>query len=233
MPELAVVAALEREIRPLVRDWPVREREFSGRRFRFFESDHCVAICGGIGFEAARRATEAVIALYHPARVESVGFAGALKAGLKVGQVVEIRKVIDARDSSRTDTGCGDAVLVSFPAVAGEDQKGKLAAAYGAQVVDMEAAAVAKGAEAHGIDFGSIKVVSDELGFALPPMERFVDGEGSFRTGSFVLYAGMRPWLWRGLLRLADNSSCAAQRLSEYLAARIETSVSPRTKVAR
>src|SRR5215468_9102560 len=68
MPELAIVAALEREILPLVRNWRVHEREHSGRRFRFFESEHCVAVAGGIGAEAARRASVAVIALYAPAK---------------------------------------------------------------------------------------------------------------------------------------------------------------------
>src|SRR5215471_10403371 len=119
MPELAIVAALEREIHLLVRNWRLEEREYSGRRFRFFTSERCVAVCGGIGLEAARRATEAVIALYEPAKVESVGFAGALERGLKVGQVLEIRRVIDARDSSQKEAGSGSAVLVSFPAVAG------------------------------------------------------------------------------------------------------------------
>jgi len=227
-----MVAALEREIRPLVRGWRVEERQHFGRRFRFFESGICVVVCGGIGFEAARRATEAVIALYRPARVESVGFAGALESGLKVGQVLEIGRVIDARDNSRTVAGPGDAVLVSFSSTAGGEQKAKLASAYGAQVVDMEAAAVARGAEAHGIDFGAIKVVSDELSFPMLPMDRFVDAAGAFRTGGFVMYAGARPWLWGRVLRLACNSAWAAQRLSEHLAGRIQALVPPKAKVA-
>jgi adenosylhomocysteine nucleosidase len=234
MPELAIVAALEREIRPLVRNWRVEEQEYSGRRFRFFVgSERCVAVCGGTGTEAARRATEAVIALYHPSKVESVGFAGALVAGLKVGQVLAVRSVIDARDNSRKETGAGEAVLVSFSSVAGEEQKTKLTCSYGAQVVDMEAAGVAKSAEAHGIDFGAIKVVSDELGFPMVPMESFIDGAGAFHTGDFVMHAILRPWLWGRLLRLALNSSQAAHSLSEYLEARIEGSVPARTQAGR
>ena len=233
MPELGLVAALEREIQPLVRNWRVEERENSGRRFRFFISEDCVAVCGGIGTEAARRATEAVIELYHPTRVESVGFVGALAAGLEVGQVLVIGSVIDARDSSRTETGSGEAVLVSFSSIAGEDQKSKLASAYGAQVVDMEAAGVVKSAEAHGIDFGAVKVVSDELGFPMPPMDGFIDGAGAFRTGSFVMHAIVRPWLWGQFLRLVVNSSRAAQALSRYLASRIEASVPVRTQAGQ
>jgi len=130
MPELAMVAALEREIRPLVRDWRVGEGEHAGKRFRFFETDHCVAVCGGIGQEAARRATAALIARYHPTKVLSVGFAGALDANLKIGRVLEVHQLIDARDGSRKETGPGTAVLISFSSIAGEEQKRKLANAY-------------------------------------------------------------------------------------------------------
>ena len=55
---VAIVAALEREVRPLVKDWSVREKEADGRRLRFFEKDDIVLVCGGIGAEAARRAAK-------------------------------------------------------------------------------------------------------------------------------------------------------------------------------
>jgi nucleoside phosphorylase len=217
MPEVAIVAALEREVRPLVRDWKVAEREHAGKQFRFFESDRAVLVCGGIGPEAARRATEAVIALYRPARVLSAGFAGALTESLRVGEVIEPRRVVDARDGSRTDTGAGDGLLVSFSSVAGTEQKAKLASAYGAQAVDMEAAAVAKGAEARGLQFTAVKVISDELGFQMPPMERFVATDGSFQPGSFALYSAMRPWTWATVFHLARNSSLASRGLCAKL----------------
>src|SRR5204863_10104916 len=66
MPKIAIVAALERELRPLVRSWKVEPREHAGRVFRFFERGDRVAVCGGIGAEAARRAAEAIIVLYAP-----------------------------------------------------------------------------------------------------------------------------------------------------------------------
>ncbi len=53
------------------------------------------------------------------------------------------RLVIDAADGSRSDSGNGEGVLVSFGEVADPEQKASLAKAYGADVVDMEAAAVA------------------------------------------------------------------------------------------
>src|SRR5438445_7222079 len=60
--KIALVAALEREVWPLVKHWSASEREFDGRQFRFFENARAVLVCGGIGAEAARRATEAISA---------------------------------------------------------------------------------------------------------------------------------------------------------------------------
>jgi len=217
MPEVAMVAALEREVGPLVRDWRVAEREHGGKSFRFFESGNAVVVCGGMGFEAARRATEAVIALYQPSVVLSVGFAGALDESLSVGDVVEACCVVDARDGSRTDTGGGGGVIVSFPAVAGPEQKAKLAKSYGACAVDMEAAAVAKGAEARGLRFAAVKAISDEVGFAMPPMHRFIAPDGSFLARRFALYAAKRPFIWPDVFRLAQNSARAARALGSRL----------------
>jgi adenosylhomocysteine nucleosidase len=185
--------------------------------FRFFESNNAVVVCGGMGFEAARRATEAIIALYGPSVVLSVGFAGALDAKLRVGDLLEPRYVVDARDGSRTDTGSGTGVLVSSPAVAGAEQKAKLAKSYGAEAVDMEAAAVAKGAETRGLRFAAVKAISDEVGFAMPPMDRFIAADGSFRATRFAFYAASRPFIWPDVLRLAQNSAKAARALSARL----------------
>jgi adenosylhomocysteine nucleosidase len=221
MPEVAIVVALEREVRPLIRDWPSQEREHAGRRFRFFEKGEAVLVCGGIGPEAARRATEAIIALYQPSVVESAGFAGALEPGLRIGDIVEPRQVIDAGDGSRSETGVGSGTLVSFGWIAGRDQKVKLARAFAAQAVDMEAAAVARGAEAHGLPFRALKVISDEAEFAMPATEKFVGVDGQFRTGAFAAHAAVRPWLWTPLIHLARNSARASRALCARLQERI------------
>jgi adenosylhomocysteine nucleosidase len=120
-----------------------------------------------------------VIDIYQPKEVVSVGFAGALESSGRVGDVSEPETVVDARDGSRIQTGHGIGVLVSFGSVAAQQQKQKLAAAFGAQIVDMEAAAVAKGAQAHGISFRAIKVISDELEFSMIPMDHFIDAAGN------------------------------------------------------
>src|SRR6202158_5899639 len=161
MSKIAIIAAMEREVGPLIRSWKVRTMEHGGRRYRLFENGEATLVCGGIGAEAARRATEAVIREVHPVRVISVGFAGALDASLQIGHVFEPRTVINAADGVRTEVGSGEGILVSSTTVAGKEQKIRFGRSYGASAVDMEAAAVAQGAQARGVDFGALKVISD------------------------------------------------------------------------
>ena len=219
MPKIAIVAALEREVSGLTKNRSRVEREHEGRKFTFFDSNEMVIVCGGIGAQAARRAAEAVIALYRPTLVQSVGFAGALDASLHVGDLIAPAAVVDARDGSRTEIEGANrqGTLVTFMAVAGIDQKASLARAYGAHAVDMEAAAVAAAARAHGIPFAAAKAISDEYDFEMPQTARFIDSQGQFRTASFAIFAALRPWLWKRVTQLAGNSRQAARSLGEHL----------------
>jgi len=251
-PKVAIVAALEREVRPLVRRWRRSEKEHAGRRFRFFENGEAVLVCGGMGAEAARRAAEAVIVLYAPSVVYSVGYAGALDPRLKVGEVIEPQRIVNAGDGSsvtlserhtltiaaelrsagqphstppRDARGCsGQAwravptcVLVSYALMAGPRQKAKLREAFGADAVDMEAAGVARAAEARGVGFGAMKVISDEFDFEFPALERFVSADGRFLATRFAGFVALRPWLWPRVIRLARDSRRATGALCDQL----------------
>jgi adenosylhomocysteine nucleosidase len=209
---------MEREVAPLIRGWKVRMIEHGGRRYRLFENGEAVLVCGGIGAEAARRATEAVIQEVNPVRVISAGFAGALDGSLEVGQVLEPCTVINAADGVRTEVGSGAGILVSSASVAGKEQKIRLGKAYGASAVDMEAAAVAQGAEARGMEFGALKAISDAADFSLPAIDRFVAADGTFHSARFACHVALRPWLWRTTIVLVRNSSKASQALCGALA---------------
>jgi adenosylhomocysteine nucleosidase len=215
--KIGIVAAMEREVWQLVKHWTVTEREFDGIEFRFFENNRAVLVCGGIGAEAARRASEALIQLYHPIAVESVGFAGALDPALEVGTVLGVRHVIDGKDGSRKDAAIGYWTLLTVSQISDVAEKAKLAAAYGAHAVDMEAAAVGHAAEAHGLPFRALKVISDGYDFAMPCLPQFVDGKGNFRSTEFLVFAAVRPWLWARVFRLAKNSAKARTALCGWL----------------
>jgi adenosylhomocysteine nucleosidase len=225
--KIAIVAAMEREVRPLIRNWKVRTIEHSGRRYRLFESvlenGSTFLICGGIGADAARRATEAIICEVKPRRVISVGFAGALDSALKVGDVLEPRTVINAADGARTEIPWGEGILVTSATIAEEDEKARLAKSYNAIAVDMEAAAVARGAAARGVEFAAVKAISDGADFSMPAkMERFVATDGTFRSAKFAGHVVLRPWLWASTIALARNSAKASRPLCDALASYLD-----------
>jgi adenosylhomocysteine nucleosidase len=149
--------------------------------------------------------------------VWSAGFAGALDPALRIGDVLQPRRIVNAGDGSSVTLEDGEGVLVSFASIAMPAQKAKLRDSFAAQAVDMEAAAVARAAEARGIAFAAVKAISDESDFAFPEMEQFVDSNGQFSETRFALYAVLRPWLWPRVLRLARNSSRAAHALCNRL----------------
>jgi hypothetical protein len=107
--------------------------------------------------------------------------------------------------------------------VAGKEQKTSFARAYGASAVDMEAAAVAQGARARGIEFGALKVISDTADFNLQEIDRFVASDGRFQSAKFAGYVALRPWLWKTTIVLARNSAKASRALSGALADFLES----------
>lgn len=217
--KVAIIAAIEREVRPLVQGWKIRSIQHAGRNYRLYEKGNVTVICGGIGAEAARRATEAVIQEIDPARVISVGFAGSLDRSLTVGRVIEPRTVISVSDGVRTETTSGDGILLSAATVVNVEQKSRFAKAYGASAVDMEASAVAAGARARGIEFAALKAISDAADFEIPATERFIGRDGSFRTFRFAGHVALRPWLWRATWTLARHSAKASHALCTAITA--------------
>jgi adenosylhomocysteine nucleosidase len=208
---------LEREVAGAIKKWRVSKHEYEGRRYRFFENQRAVLVCAGIGAEPARRACEAVVRLYQPPLVISVGLAGGLDASAPVGSVLIPDRLVDAGDGSALDIGSGHGTLVSWNSVAGVAQKAQLAKAYGAQAVDMEAAAVARGALARSVRFMAVKAISDAHDFEFPGLGRFIAPDGHFRSAALLMFAAIRPWRWGKLLYLRRNSERAATALCDWL----------------
>jgi adenosylhomocysteine nucleosidase len=106
---------------------------------------------------------------------------------------------------------------VSYADIASPQQKSSLRRAYAAQAVDMEAAAVARGALASDVRFAAYKVISDESDFEFPALEGFIR-DGEIRQAAFIAYIAIRPWLWPKVLQLARNSAKASDALCRWLA---------------
>ena len=213
--KIAIVAALQKEIAQLVRGWSAITVKAQNRPITIWEDNSTLVACAGIGPICARIAAES---LYQHARGNvslfiSVGFAGALQASLKVGDLVRPATVVSDADGQRLQTAEGKSVLISAGAIASADVKQIFAHKYDAAAVDMEAYSVGDVASIYKIPFIAIKAISDELNFPMPPLGRFVNDAGQFATASFLGYAAVRPWLWPSIIQLGQNGSRAADSL--------------------
>jgi adenosylhomocysteine nucleosidase len=219
MTRVAIIGAMAGELKPLVRGWPSSSRgniHFWARRN---EEEEWIAACAGAGQPAATRAFAAIEDGGPIDLVFSVGWVGALKPDLLPGTAHNVSGVVDARTGERfyCDAGAGGLWLVTSPIVAGSQEKQRLASAYNADLVDMEAAAIARLAAMRGIPFYSIKGVSDGLGDRLPDFNRFIRPDGQFDLTAMVLFAIVRPWHWPSLIWMGENSRKASRNLRDSL----------------
>ena len=106
---------------------------------------------------------------------------------------------------------------MTSPKVADEPEKLRLAASYGASLVEMEAAALARLAEMRDLPFVAVKGVSDGLGSKLPDFNRFAAPDGSLRMVAFVAHVLVRPWYWSGLIRMGRASSTSAHAMAQIV----------------
>jgi adenosylhomocysteine nucleosidase len=217
---IAIVAALEREVRPLTRNW---KREAAVDGVTVYSSEKAIVAYAGIGAERAEVATGVALSYGPVHQVISVGWAGALHEGIHSGAVQKVGSVIDARNGQVFETyeangnGGHSTVLVTLDHVASAREKKRLHDKLSADLVDMEAAAVARVAERRGIPFLAVKAVSDDHEFDFPGMEKFTTPEGRFREAAFAAYVALRPALWKSVARMASQSAIAAKNLCSEL----------------
>jgi adenosylhomocysteine nucleosidase len=216
-----MIAALPGELRPLVRCWQRSVAMDGARRWTHASGVNIwIAVCAGMGAEAARRAFAAAEADGPLDLVLSVGWAGALVADLRVGEAHAISTVIDAQTGERFELAGGEAGLavVTTARVAGTAEKVRLRETYrGAVMVDMEAATVARMAQMRGIPIACIKAVSDGVDAELPEVNRFISARGQLRMAAFLLYLALRPRYWGPMVRMGCNSSKAAQAMAALI----------------
>ncbi|MBB5057662.1 adenosylhomocysteine nucleosidase [Granulicella aggregans] len=220
----AIIAALPRELKSLVKGWT--KRELPGKIF-VYTNGFAVAACAGMGEARAVLAVEAARKVQQEAgrpvtALISVGLAGACDPALRIGDIVRAGDVIDSRSGEHFSNSQSKQVLITSPSIASVKEKQRLYASYRASAVDMEAAGVARIAQGHQLDFQAIKVVSDEAGFEIEGLSRFATRDGQFREAAFAMYATMRPYLWKKLIALAGNSGKALVSLTDVLHGELE-----------
>ena len=218
---IAIVAALEREVRPLVRTWRRRTallvRDDWTSEAVCFDKNGVLVVCGGIGQDAAFMAADMALAEGGAEVLVSAGFAGALRPEAKIADVFCPAVVVGAETGMRFRTLGGRGTLVSSLRVLEPQEKRDLGARLEAEAGDMEAVALAALAQQRGVGFLAVKAISDEMDSGLPPVARFVDSAGRFQTARFLMHVALRPRLWPKVRRLARDTERAAQALCRQL----------------
>src|SRR5579884_1131584 len=219
MPRVAIVAAITGELQARLQSWNQVDMKYGTHRYTAYESPklQAVAIFGGMGTEAARTASEAVLTLGKPEWMISAGFAGALKPGCKVGDVFAPRFIVDSATGSKYSAGGGAGILLTSHDVHGASSKKMVADSSDAEAVDMEGSAVADVALKHGVKFAALKAISDEYEATLPPLVKFIRPNGKFSTIAFLAAAVTRPEWWGSIWALSGNSARASNSLSREL----------------
>jgi len=210
----ALIAALPREVKELVRGW--KKTELPGNVL-VWTNGSAVVVCAGMGAGRAALAVEAARAAGPVTALVSVGLAGACDPTLRVGDVIRVGVAIDSLTGEQYGDSQFKQVMVTADRIVGVREKRRLFASYWAAAVDMEAAAVARLAAAHGLDFQAVKAISDEAAFEMEELSRFATEDGQFREGAFALHAALRPWLWPRMIALGRNSTRAVDALTPAL----------------
>jgi hypothetical protein len=217
---VAIVAAMRVELAPLLAKVPSQYVDGA----ELFELPEAMVAVGGIGEKRARHAAEVVIEHAQPKLLVSAGMAGAISPQLKVGDVGRIRELVDVATGAHYPTRGGEWVLATSQAVNDVAEKRALLTKYGADVVDMEGAAVAQVAKERGLEFAAVKAISDDAAFPMPPLNRFIDGNGRFDTRQFLVYVALHPKWWATLGKIRKNSKIASANLCRALQHLIESS---------
>ena len=219
MRRIGIVAALPGELKPLVQGW---ERTPLARGCSYSQSSNdveTVAVYCGMGREAASLACMQALEGGPLSALVSIGWAGALTGGLKAGHSYQVGELVDASTGEQYWTE-GDVPesaqrLVTANRVILKDEKLRLAQDFGAGLVDMEAATVARLARVRDIPFYCYKAVSDSVEEALPDMNPYILPSGQMRTGRFAASVLVKPQYWAGLVRMGKNSSIGATALAD------------------
>src|SRR5215813_10788120 len=145
---IAIIAALPGELKPLVKDW---QRVAADRGIKKWtlsrDADTWIAVCAGMGADAALRAYATAVSDGPIDMLLSVGWAGSLHPEVLPGTAQVPTVVIDAQTGEQFSLSEGNRNwrLVTTARVADQAEKLRLAATYrGAVLVDMEAATVAR-----------------------------------------------------------------------------------------
>jgi len=215
MARVGIIAAMFREVHPLVRNMqPLKY--LPDRRLQIYQNKNAMIAYAGMGRAAAVMATRALLSTGEISSLVSVGWAGGLNPSAVAGKVVRPATVIDSVSGKQYSAGGSGGTLVTVQLVAGLEEKRRLGEQYRGDYVDMEAAAVAECAEEANVSFHCFKAISDAHDARLPDMNEF-SRNGQFSAWRFIAHIAVRPGLWRVVSDMSKASLDSRDALCKHL----------------
>ena len=229
--DIGIVHATPIEISPFL-DRCDRVRKYTGgdlvfRGARFGAIRIAFAQCG-MGFEPARRATQALIDGHSPKWIVSAGFSGALRPEMRVGDIVVANEIVSPHGQQLTldmnmepDPAKGRFVgklLTVDQIIRTVAEKKQLGDTFGALAIDMESLAVAQMCRDTKTRCLAVRVISDDMSADLPPEILTILGStGSLRLGAALGAVWKRPGSIKEMWRLRELAQVAGDRLATFL----------------
>ena len=228
MSRVGIIAALPGELKPLVQGWkplPLPDvRKGQAAWASRVDDVECIAVCAGVGSEAAAHACSISAQGGALDAIVSVGWAGATSCGIHPGNAYAVNQVIDALTGEYFTTnfplpeGSGVPLrLVTTDHIVQYAEKRKLAGLHQAVMVDMEAATVARFALSENIPFYCLKAISDEIADILPDFGRYTNSDGHLRMAPLLGHVAIRPKYWPAMLRMGQNAKSGARAVAGAL----------------
>lgn len=234
--KVLVTFAIETEFARWRKRTAFRRREAGGAGVYHAQIGHAdvdVALTG-VGLVSARRAMESLMDSSYSLCISS-GFAGGLKSGYAVGDVLVAESVRTTTESGALQCNSefvGEAeesgarrieTLLSAEAVVSTASQ-KVALADIADAVDMESYAIVAAAQRFNVPALVIRAISDSFDQDMPmDFSDAISEDGRVHMGTVLREVAAHPAMLPGLIRLGRQSNRAAERLADFLTTFIET----------
>ena len=207
-------------------------KHYTGGSFTFrgglYDDIRIAIVESGTGQSRATRATQALLDAHKPKWVISTGFAGSLRAEIKIGHILVADRVMGANGEElsidvgmTTDAARGlhvGRLLTVDHMVRTIAEKQSLAEKTDSLAVDMESFAVATVCRQTKTRFMAVRAISDDLSADLPPEVLSLVGEtGAVRFGAVIGSLFKRPSSIKDMWRLREQAAVAADRLADFL----------------
>ncbi len=210
------------EVRSLIHSFSMRKEGTSTYRYDN-NSVKLLLEISGIGSENAERAGRFILS-YRPNRVYCVGFAGALREGIKAGDLVldnarsdpklaeEVKKI---SETFKIPIHSGKFLTCPHPIMKKAD-KLKVSQSSSEIAVEMESEALSQICGENKIPFCSLRSVSDILEQDLPSIITALDSRGKIGFKFWQAFI-THPEEWNQFFRLVRSSRSAERNLCKIL----------------